>query len=169
MKYNHEGGDVRLDGVTVGGRHRLTITDTGIGIAEADLGRLFQPFDRLAADTTEVEGSGLGLALSRQLMSAMSGEIGVTSRLGLGSSFWIELPVTQDTAATRRRARPRRRWSPANGLPWARRGDGPVRRGQPVQRRASSSGCSIGGRTSPCSSPGSAGPASSWPRRGART
>ncbi len=95
VKYNRDGGQVRIDhGSSERGRFRLTITDTGIGIAEEHLHRLFQPFDRLSAEGSQIEGTGLGLALTRRLMTAMEGRIGVTSSLGEGSSFWIELPLT---------------------------------------------------------------------------
>ena len=75
---------------------RVTFWDTGIGIAQAELDRLFQPFERLWAGQSQVEGAGLGLALSRQLANAMAGEIGVVSRIGEGSSFWVELPITSE-------------------------------------------------------------------------
>jgi PAS domain S-box-containing protein len=95
VKYNREGGEVRVEGEEADGRFRLTVSDTGIGIAEQDLGRVFQPFERLSAAQTEVEGTGLGLALVRHLATAMAGTVGVRSRLGEGSSFWVELPVSE--------------------------------------------------------------------------
>lgn len=94
VKYNRVGGDVRLsfDEVTPG-RARIIVADTGIGIAHADLSLLFAPFERLGADRTDAEGSGLGLALTKNLIEAMGGTIGVESRLGQGTTFWIELPI----------------------------------------------------------------------------
>jgi CheY-like chemotaxis protein len=71
---------------------RLVVTDTGAGIAADKLTRLFTPFDRLGVEQSGVEGTGLGLALCQRLMHAMGGEIGVRSRVGKGSAFWIELP-----------------------------------------------------------------------------
>jgi CheY-like chemotaxis protein len=67
------------------------IADGGIGIAEHDLERLFVPFERLGADPTAVEGTGLGLALTKGLVEAMGGEITATSAIGKGSTFSIEL------------------------------------------------------------------------------
>ena len=96
VKYNQHGGTVRISGETVNDVwFRLTITDTGIGIAEKDLPRLFRPFERLSAEGSDVEGTGLGLALTKRLIAEMGGEIGVRSSLGLGSSFWVELLTTE--------------------------------------------------------------------------
>lgn len=75
------------------GRLRLVIADTGIGIAKHDLARLFLPFERVGAEQSEVEGAGLDLPLTKQLVEAMGGQIGATSQAGVGSSFWVELPL----------------------------------------------------------------------------
>jgi len=94
VKYNRIGGTIQIKGESIAdGRFRLTVTDSGIGIAAPDLDRLFRPFERLST-TSDIEGSGLGLALTKLLVTAMNGEIGVTSNVGMGSSFWIELPVS---------------------------------------------------------------------------
>ena len=94
VKYNRLGGTVHIGGTLCEReRFRVTITDTGSGIASTDMGRLFTPFERLRSVSAEVEGTGLGLAVTRLLVNAMNGEVGVTSQVGEGSSFWIELPA----------------------------------------------------------------------------
>jgi len=70
---------------------RISITDIGTGIAKADIQSLFEPFSRLNFDKYSPQGTGIGLSISKQLMKHMDGSIGVTSELGKGSTFWIEL------------------------------------------------------------------------------
>jgi PAS domain S-box-containing protein len=76
-------------------RLRLTVTDTGIGIAADKLQGLFQPFERLGAEAHGIAGTGIGLALSKQLAELMEAEVGAESTLGEGSSFWVELRRAQ--------------------------------------------------------------------------
>ena len=94
IKYNRQGGEVSLD-VQPGANQclRISVTDTGIGIAAKDMEKLFEPFIRLGIDHHNVEGTGIGLTITRRLIDLMGGEIGVDSQLGVGSTFWIELPV----------------------------------------------------------------------------
>ena len=93
IKYNHPGGTVTLTGDEHAGRVRLRVTDTGVGVAPELHERLFAPFDRLDAESRGIEGTGLGLALSKGLMEAIGGSLGVESEPGVGSTFWIELPL----------------------------------------------------------------------------
>ncbi|HET9821424.1 MAG TPA: ATP-binding protein [Burkholderiaceae bacterium] len=93
IKYNHPGGHVRLGmEQRPGARVRINVHDSGPGIAPERQGLLFQPFQRLGAEHSGVDGMGLGLALSKQLVEMMDGELGVDSTPGVGSTFWIELP-----------------------------------------------------------------------------
>ena len=97
MKYNREGGAVTIECARVpGDRLQIAIADTGYGIAPEHLDRLFQPFDRLGAELGAIEGTGIGLALARGLVEAMGGTIDVTSELDVGTTFRIELTVTED-------------------------------------------------------------------------
>jgi CheY-like chemotaxis protein len=94
IKYNRVGGNVAIrTGKSPAGKFRIEVQDTGPGMSPEQLERLFTPFDRLGAERTEVEGTGLGLALSKRLTEAMDGVLGVDSVAGQGSTFWIELPL----------------------------------------------------------------------------
>src|SRR5207237_7711397 len=91
IKYNRPGGSVRLTCEPNDGRARISVTDTGIGFRPERLPHLFTPFERLGAEHGAVEGTGLGLAVSKRLIEAMEGVIGVESVSGEGSTFWLEL------------------------------------------------------------------------------
>ena len=92
VKYNEPGGSISIRCSELRGRQvRISVTDTGRGIAEEDVDKLFSPFERLGADETEIQGTGLGLTLSKRLVEAMHGTIGVDSVPGVGSTFWIQL------------------------------------------------------------------------------
>ena len=93
VKYNHPGGRVTCRVTELGAeRLRFSVTDTGIGIAAADAGKVFTAFERFGVAATQVEGIGLGLAITRQLTELMGGKIGFESELGTGSTFWVDLP-----------------------------------------------------------------------------
>src|SRR5579863_5988305 len=103
IKYNHPGGTVTVTtSEEPGERMRIAVADTGRGITEQDIARLFAPFERLDAAQAGIEGTGLGLALSRQLVDAMDGTAGVTSTPGVGSVFWIELAITEPAAVSQK-------------------------------------------------------------------
>lgn len=93
IKYNTEGGSVTLSAEQLEGVIRLKIADTGPGISPDRFEELFQPFSRLGAETTEIEGTGIGLTLSKKLIELMDGTIGVDSTIGEGSVFWLDLPM----------------------------------------------------------------------------
>jgi PAS domain S-box-containing protein len=100
VKYNHPGGNVTISADhQPGNRLRISVSDTGRGIADHDIGQLFTPFQRLDAAQAGFEGVGLGLALSRQLIEAMGGAVGATSARGEGSAFWVELPIAEPAAS----------------------------------------------------------------------
>jgi PAS domain S-box-containing protein len=92
IKYNRPSGSVMVRALKPqAGKVRLEITDSGRGLEPSSISRLFVPFERLNAAATGVEGSGLGLALSKSMVEGMGGRIGVESEVGVGSTFWVEL------------------------------------------------------------------------------
>jgi signal transduction histidine kinase/DNA-binding NarL/FixJ family response regulator len=102
IKYNRDAGEVRLAVARAdAGRLVVEVADTGRGIEEQALAKLFVPFERLHAGSSRIEGSGLGLALSKSLVESMGGRIGVSSTLGVGSTFWIELRTAPKPATIR--------------------------------------------------------------------
>lgn len=95
VKYNRINGKVNIDcHYDPEGFVTISISDTGMGIDEARFGELFEPFNRLGVETAAVEGSGIGLVITRQLVELMNGEIAVESTVGQGSSFSLKFPAT---------------------------------------------------------------------------
>jgi len=109
VKYNRPGGRVDVT-CEPGGRGllRLAVADSGRGIRAADLDRVFEPFDRLGAEQTGIEGTGVGLALSRHLVARMGGRLDLVSVPEVGSTFFVDLPLSsgQAVSAGRVAARP---------------------------------------------------------------
>lgn len=96
IKYNSDRGRIEVScGLQLDGMTSITVADTGIGIGQVDLDRVFVPFDRLGLDRSDIEGAGIGLALSNSLVKAMHGRIEVQSDPGVGSSFTIVLPSVE--------------------------------------------------------------------------
>ncbi len=93
IKYNRDGGRVTMTSRVDDGMLRIEVSDEGRGLSLEQRRRLFQPFERLDADRKGIEGTGIGLALSRRLTEMMRGEIGVDSTPGEGSTFWVRLPL----------------------------------------------------------------------------
>ena len=99
LKYNRPGGEVAVRWRDEGAWVWLAVQDNGRGLSEDEQQRLFMPFERLHAAQSGEEGTGIGLALSRRLVQAMGGSIGVESQLGTGSLFWLRLPQLGDAEA----------------------------------------------------------------------
>lgn len=97
IKYNHRGGRVVVSAAETIGDNELCIKviDNGRGIAADKINRLFMPFERLDGEAGNVKGTGLGLVLTKLLVQAMHGSIGVESELGRGATFWVRLPLMQ--------------------------------------------------------------------------
>lgn len=94
IKYNRPGGEVWVDLDLREGKLVLTVADNGLGMSVIQLGHLFEPFNRLGRDNTSVEGTGIGLFLTRQLVLLMGGEIVVESSLSSGTQARISLPIS---------------------------------------------------------------------------
>ncbi|MDH5355793.1 MAG: HAMP domain-containing histidine kinase [Gammaproteobacteria bacterium] len=94
VKYNTYGGTVTIDAEIISShRIRINVSDTGLGIDDQFHGQVFEAFNRLGRESLSIEGVGLGLSISRQLIEMMGGYINFTSKLDSGSTFWIELPL----------------------------------------------------------------------------
>ena len=107
VKYNRQGGQVYIscrqlecvDSDTA--MIRIEISDTGVGIKREDFQKVFEPFQRISLRGENIEGSGIGLTISKKMTELMAGSIGFESEYGKGSTFWIELPSAEACATDR--------------------------------------------------------------------
>ena len=107
VKYNRVGGTVVLScELTAEGRLRIKVSDTGPGIPPQRMANLFTPFERLGAEQAGVEGTGLGLVLTKRLVEAMGGRLGVESHVGQGSTFWVDFALTESPVERLKQDRP---------------------------------------------------------------
>ena len=94
IKYNRENGEIEIClNIVDESRLRVSIIDSGFGIPAEQLTELFKPFNRLNADKNNIEGTGIGLTITKRLIELMGGSLEVESEVGVGSTFSIELPV----------------------------------------------------------------------------
>jgi PAS domain S-box-containing protein len=119
IKYNNPNGRILLCIESVSGQVRLVVEDTGLGIDEAQQAQMFEPFQRLGRESSNIQGAGIGLSLCLEYAKLMGGSIGVKSASGAGSRFWIALPPLEPEQQTTVHERP---WivyvedDPASGL-----------------------------------------------------
>jgi signal transduction histidine kinase len=96
IKFNRKNGKVRISLTPSDDNYyRIAVSDEGQGIPEHQMTKLFQPFNRLIDEKDTTEGTGIGLVISKHLIDLMNGHIGVESQPGVGSTFWIELPIAE--------------------------------------------------------------------------
>ncbi|MCG9879204.1 MAG: PAS domain S-box protein [Bacteroidia bacterium] len=95
IKYNNVGGKVWIEAKRESDLVKIFIHDNGFGIKSDDVNKLFTPFERLDAEKYQIEGTGLGLSVVKQLMNSMGGIIGVESNYGQGSTFWLALSMAK--------------------------------------------------------------------------
>ena len=94
VKYNRAGGDVTLStALRADGRVDISVSDTGLGMTPEQMSRLFQPYNRLGREHSNIEGTGIGLVITQRLTELMGGQLAVTSRVGEGSTFVLTLPA----------------------------------------------------------------------------
>ncbi len=105
IKYNRPGGHVVFRSARVHSHVRLTVVDDGMGIPTDKRDRIFEPFQRAGQETGPIEGTGIGLSISKRLAELMQGSVGFASEEGKGSQFWVDVPVhvakSDDAAAAK--------------------------------------------------------------------
>jgi signal transduction histidine kinase len=93
IKFTPEGGRIEVHAKPVNGSVEVSVTDTGVGIASADQDAIFEEFRQVGTADKKVEGTGLGLALSRKFIGLHGGRIWVQSQVGMGSTFTLTIPM----------------------------------------------------------------------------
>lgn len=96
IKYNRDGGSVMLTSKDISDHMvRISVIDTGNSIDEDEQAKLFQPFSRLGRESGTIEGTGIGLFITKQIVEAMGGRVGFEGEVGKGSTFWIDMPAVE--------------------------------------------------------------------------
>lgn len=93
VKYNEQGGLIKIAAEAENNHLKISVTDTGPGISKDKFDSLWKPFERLGAERTNIQGTGIGLAFSKALAAGLKAQIGATSTVDEGSTFWVSLPI----------------------------------------------------------------------------
>ena len=114
VKYNHVGGEVEVTLVAQDGQNlRISVRDTGRGIPLQRQNEVFQPFNRLSAENSNIEGSGVGLVITKRLVEMMKGTLDFSSAEGVGTTFWMDFPIAADWTAEALPENRKKDYSPA--------------------------------------------------------
>lgn len=100
IKYGRQGGKVLFQAKVVNDLVRISVVDDGLGISVEKHAKVFQPFQRAGQEAGPIEGTGIGLTISKKLTEMMGGRVGFQSKLGEGSEFWVELPIPLQLLST---------------------------------------------------------------------
>ncbi|MBD3610446.1 MAG: ATP-binding protein [Gammaproteobacteria bacterium] len=95
IKYGYANTTIHIQTIIVDKHVRISVKDQGPGLTSQQQSELFIPFNRLGADHSEIKGTGIGLALSKQLVELMAGKVGVDCQLDQGCTFWFTLPLAK--------------------------------------------------------------------------
>jgi PAS domain S-box-containing protein len=125
VKYNRENGTVTLTCREMPERTlRISVSDTGTGIPAEKRGDLFKPFERLGLEAGEIEGTGIGLTITKQIIELLGGQVGYQSEEGEGSTFWLDVPMSSEQAAVERKSAETEK--PTQKAEW-KNDEGPIR------------------------------------------
>jgi PAS domain S-box-containing protein len=102
IKYNRSGGHVWFAASRDQDRLRIAVSDDGIGIPEDKRAKIFEPFHRAGQESGPIQGTGIGLAISKRLAELMMGSVGFSTETGKGSQFWVDVPLDQTATVTER-------------------------------------------------------------------
>jgi CheY-like chemotaxis protein len=100
IKYNRQGGNVSFRITRSETAARIAVIDNGIGIPEDKRGKIFEPFHRAGQETGPIQGTGIGLAISKRLAELMRGSVGFATDTDRGSEFWVEIPIVDHETVT---------------------------------------------------------------------
>lgn len=98
IKYNQPGGRVKIEVIPGSEFHKIVVEDTGLGIEKKHIEKLFEPFNRLGAEVMEIEGTGIGLTITKRLTEVMEGTLSIETEPGIGSAFTVSFPASPEPA-----------------------------------------------------------------------